>query len=68
MVKTLNERTIQPRLVGIQDFMRWTGLGRNRARELGQEMGCCRKIGGRVLYDLRIASEYLDRWESNDKQ
>lgn len=51
---------IQPRLVSIKDFMMWTGLGRNRAAEFGEQIGCRRKIGGRVLYDLKVASQYLD--------
>ena len=60
-----NDVYIQPRLVSIKDFMVWTGLGRNRAIELGKQIGCCRKIGGRVLYDLKIASQYFDSIGSN---
>lgn len=54
------ETYIQPRLVSIKDFMTWTGLGRNRAVEFGEQIGCRRRIGGRVLYDLKVASKYLD--------
>ena len=58
-------KVIQPRLVGISDFMLWTGLGRNSAAEFGEQIGCRRRIGGRVLYDLKVASKYLD---SQDKK
>lgn len=60
------ESIIQPRLVGIADFMVWTGLGRNRAKEFGEQIGCRRQIGGRVVYDLKVASEYFDRLSRDD--
>ncbi len=63
-----NEFTIQPRLVGIRDFMVWTGLGRNSARELGERIGCTRRLGGRVLYDLKVAGAYLDKLDTEDNK
>lgn len=62
-----NRSIIQPRLVGISDFMIWTGLGRNRARELGDQIGCTRRIGGRVLYDLKVASKFLDQMDGTEE-
>lgn len=55
-----SEARVQPRLVGIRDFMVFTGLGRNSARDLGERIGCTRRLGGRVLYDLKVAGAYLD--------
>lgn len=48
------------RLVDVTDFMEYTGLGRNNAMKLGEEIGCKIKIGRRVLYDLRKADQYFD--------
>lgn len=48
------------RLVNIPEFMSYTGLGRNNAMKLGEEIGCKVKIGRRVLYDLRKADKYFD--------
>ena len=49
-----------PRLVDVPGFMRYTGLGRNNAMKLGEEIGCKVKIGRRVLYDLRKADQYFN--------
>lgn len=48
------------RLVDVPGFMSYTGLGRNNAMKLGEEIGCKIKIGRRVLYDLRKADQYFD--------
>jgi len=48
------------RLVDISEFMLYTGLGRNNAMKLGEEIGCRIKIGRRVLYDLRKANQYFN--------
>ena len=47
------ERTnasVKPRLLGIEEFMAYTSLGRGSALKLGQEIGCTVRIGKRVLY------------------
>lgn len=49
------------RLVNIDGFMAYTNLGRNRATELGKEIGCRVRVGKRILYDLRKADQYFDR-------
>ena len=48
------------RLVGINDFAAYTGLGRASAAKFGREAGCRIEVGGRVLYDLHTADRYLD--------
>lgn len=48
------------RLVGIAEFMEYSGLGRNNAMKLGEEIGCRVQIGRRVLYDLRKADQYFN--------
>lgn len=40
------------RLVNIEEFMQYTGLGRNKAANLGEEIGCTMRVGKRVLYDI----------------
>lgn len=56
----------EKRLVGIKEFMIFTGLGRNRAMEFGARIGCKVKIGGRSLYDLKKAGHYLDVLSGTD--
>ena len=63
-----SEPRVQPRLVGIKDFMIWSGLGRNSARELGERIGCTRRLGGRVLYDLKVADAYLDKLDTEENK
>ena len=48
------------RLVGIRAFMEYSGLGRNNAMKLGEDIGCRVQIGRKVLYDLRKADKYFD--------
>ena len=56
----MSNDTIKPRLVNTRDFMAYTGLGCNRARDFGREIGARVEIGGRVLFDLKKTDEYLD--------
>ena len=48
------------RFVDIKGFMLYVGLGRNAALELATEIGCKRRFGRRVVYDLRVADRYFD--------
>ena len=61
------EQKITPRLIGIKEFMTYSGLGRNKAMELGKEIGARVELGGRVLYDLKKADAYFDQL-TNDKE
>ena len=47
--------------------MTYSGLGRNKAMELGKEIGARVELGGRVLYDLKKADAYFDQL-TNDKE
>lgn len=58
-------KTENRRLVGVMDFMAYTGLGRNKAMEFGKEIGCRVKVGRRVLYDLRKADEAISKMNEN---
>lgn len=58
MIRTKNE--LEKRLVNIDGFMNYVGLGRNNAMKLGEEIGCLVKIGRKNLYDLRKADRYFD--------
>lgn len=50
----------EKRLVGLNDFMVYTGLGKNVAANFGKEIGCVIKVGRRNLYDLKKADRYFD--------
>lgn len=53
------ERTnasVKPRLLGIEELMAYTSLGRGSALKLGQKIGCTVRIDKRVLYDTRKAA------------
>lgn len=51
---------VQSRLLGIEEFMTYTGLGRTSAMKLGKEIGCTIRVGKRVLYDTRKADQYFN--------
>lgn len=51
---------IQPRFLNIDEFMKYTSLGRTSAMNLGKEIGCSIKVGKRVLYDTRKADQYFN--------
>ena len=51
----------EKRLVGLNEFMKYTGLGKNRAAEFGEKIGCRVRVGRRVLYDLRKADKEIDK-------
>lgn len=61
MKKSFNENiNATSRLVDVNAFMEYTGLGRNNAMKFGEEIGCKVNIGRRVLYDLRKADQYFN--------
>lgn len=51
---------VEKRLVNINGFMEYTGLGRNNAMKFGKEIGATIRIGRKVLYDLKKADVYFD--------
>lgn len=56
----INRPVIQPRLTNIGGVMQFSGLGRNKARELAKNAGAVVKIGGRWLADLEKINSYID--------
>lgn len=67
MEARINEREGR-RLVGIKDYMRYCGLGMNKTRDLGREIGARVEIGGRVLYDLKKTDDYFDKLTGSTKK
>ena len=57
--KTMCEN-VQPRFLGIDEFMEYTSLGRTSAARLGKEIGCTIRVGKRILYDTRKADQYFN--------
>lgn len=47
------------RYTDIKGLQIYTSLGRNSARELGEEAGAIRSFKGRRLYDLQKIDSYL---------
>lgn len=54
------------RFVDIMGFMQYTGLGRSSAMKLGKKIGCGRKMGKRVIYDLNVADDWFDSHDTFD--
>ena len=52
---------VEKRLVGLDEWMKFTGLGRNKAMEFGKEIGCRVRVGRRILYGLRKADKEIDK-------
>lgn len=50
----------------IEGVMEHYCIGRNTAMRIGIEANAKRKIGKRVIYDLRKIDEYLEQLASND--
>jgi hypothetical protein len=50
----------QSRLMDTEELRAYTNLGRNKAMELGDEIGARVKIGKRVLWDRVKIDKYLD--------
>ena len=58
-MQNAEERTVQ-RLVSEKEWMKYCGLGKDRARDLAAQIGIVRKFGARRLYDLKAADRYFD--------
>jgi predicted DNA-binding transcriptional regulator AlpA len=48
------------RLLGINELMEYTSLGRNTAMELGKNASAIVRIGKRVLYDRHKIDKWID--------
>lgn len=48
------------RLMGIDELMRYTSLGRNSASEMGKLASAIVHIGKRVLYDRKKIDTWID--------
>lgn len=51
---------LKRRYVSVDELMIITGLGKNRARELGILAGSRIKFGRRTMYDLKKIEQYMD--------
>lgn len=50
------------RLMGIEELMRYTSLGRNPARNLAKSANAIVRVGTRVLYDRKKIDSYIDNY------
>lgn len=48
------------RLLGINELMSYTSLGKNNAQRLGNNANAIVRVGKRVLYDRRKIDKYID--------
>lgn len=55
------------RLLGINELMSYTSLGKNNAQKLGQNANAMVRFGKRVLYDRKKIDEWIDRQSENEE-
>lgn len=51
---------IKPRLMGITELMNYLSIGRAKAAEVATNAGACKRLGKRVLYDVKLIDSYID--------
>ena len=56
----IKQSTTTGRLMDTEELMSYTGLGRNNAMKLGEEIGSKVRVGKRVLWDRKKIVKYLD--------
>ena len=59
----MKERTkaeVSPRMTDMDGAMFYLGLGRNSTIKIVHECGAAKRIGRRLLVDLRVLDTYLD--------
>lgn len=61
MAKNIEIMSVQEgRLLGLEELMKYTSLGKNRAADLGKSAGAVVRFGKRVLYDRRKIDFWID--------
>ena len=55
-----NFTRIPKRWISEKELIIYTGLSRSSARKLGEQIGCVRRFGRRVLYDRFAIDQYFD--------
>lgn len=48
------------RLLNIRELVEYTGLGESKAKRWAREIGACKKIGRRTVYDRTIIDKSID--------
>lgn len=56
----IKQNTTASRLMDTEELRAYTGLGRNSAMKLGEEIGAKVKVGKRTLWDRKKIDQYLD--------
>lgn len=56
----IKKNTTASRLMDTEELRAYTGLGRNSAMKLGEEIGAKVKVGKRTLWDRKKIDQYLD--------
>lgn len=59
--KTIDNKAVQPRLLSIDQFMIYSGLGRNRATDFAKEHGWIVQFGRRIFVDKVAFDKYIDK-------
>lgn len=57
----VNNDVIHPRLLSINQFMLYCGMGRNRATEYAKEHGWIVQFGRRIFVDKVAFDKYIDQ-------
>ena len=57
---TRDTKAVQPRLLSINQFMLYSGMGRNRATDFAKEHGWTVQFGRRVFVDKNAFDKYID--------
>lgn len=50
----------EARLMGLDELVAYTGLGRNKARDLAEEANAVKRFGRRCLYDRILIDRFID--------
>lgn len=54
------ERQMKKRLLNMQEFLDYVGLGRTKGTEWAKEIGAMKRIGRRTFFDVVIIDKALD--------
>jgi len=58
---------ILPRMTDIDGAMIYIGMGRNSTQKLVRECGAAKRIGRRLLVDLKVLDAYIDTLPKDEK-
>ena len=59
-MKARIESPVEPRYISINNLMTMFGVGRNTALKLGKAAGAEKRIGKRIIYDVKAIESYVN--------